>query len=93
MKAKILFAAATLTGLLAASGNDNIKLPDTVLPIQKQANSATVKFPALKKIDGKIPVFKGRIFYEMKQTMGWNNDVSLILNGKQLSRFTAAELP
>lgn len=89
MKVKILFAAAALTGLLAASGNDNIKLPDTVLPIQKQANSATVKFPALKKIDGKIPVLKSRIFYEMKQTMGWNNDVSLILNGKQLSRFTA----
>ena len=69
---------------------DPIKLPDTVLPIAAQPNSAVVKFAALKKIEGKIPILQCRIFFNIKPTAGWNSLTSLILNGQQLTRFTAA---
>ena len=84
--------AALLLGVggACAAATPAVKLSDAVLPSADQTNTAVITFPALKKVSGHIPVLKARIFFDIKQTSGWNDMTTLILNGQQLSRYTAA---
>ena len=59
-----------LGGLCAASQPINVS--DIILPIDNQPTSKVVKFPAIKKVDGKTAVMKFQLFYDRPQPGGWN---------------------
>ena len=81
--------AALLLGLGGlCSANPTTKISDMILPIDNQPTSKIVKFPAIKKMDGKTAVMKFQLFYDRPQPGGWNALPTIVLNGQQLSRFT-----
>ena len=90
-----MFIKRTLAVLLLGLGGlcsaaPTVKLPDIIQPSADQACSKVIKFPAIKKVDGKTAVLKFRLFYNCPRPSGWNDLSTLVLNGQQLSRFTAA---
>ena len=84
-----IFIGMLMVAAFPVMAQDAIVIGDKELPIAEQQTSGHIVFPAIRNVPGKIPILKARIFFNSPQPAGWNNSTSIVLNGKQLTRYTA----
>lgn len=68
-----------------------IRLADVELKLSDRIVQKEVKFPALKKLNGYVPVLKARIFFKAPHAGGWTPCGIIRLNGKVFTPKTAAK--
>ncbi|MBR2357242.1 MAG: hypothetical protein IKD10_12825 [Lentisphaeria bacterium] len=68
-------------------GNDNIQLPEMAIAPQNTQTSGRITFPAVRRVEGKVPILKADIFFHLAKPSGWNNSTSMVINGKSVSRY------
>jgi hypothetical protein len=56
------------------------------LEIKNNDNSKTIKFPAIKKLKGKIACLKFKAYFKSDIPAGWNNTLAISLNGHELDK-------
>ena len=69
--------------------NGDMLLPELQIYPRPSIVSDSIKFPALRRVEGKIPVLKADIFYNNSKPSGWNTASGIVLNSRQLTRYNA----